>query len=52
MIGWGGDVTKSMRLFISGSAPLLAETHTDFHTRTGALYPRTLWYDGNQYDCL
>ena len=31
----GRDVTKRMRLFISGSAPLLAETHTDFHTRTG-----------------
>jgi malonyl-CoA/methylmalonyl-CoA synthetase len=26
---------KSMRLFISGSAPLLAETHVEFETRTG-----------------
>ena len=29
------DLTKDMRLFISGSAPLLAETHIDFETRTG-----------------
>lgn len=29
------DLTRGMRLFISGSAPLLAETHTDFETRTG-----------------
>ncbi len=29
------DLVKSMRLFISGSAPLLAETHTEFETRTG-----------------
>ena len=28
-------LTAHMRLFISGSAPLLAETHTDFHARTG-----------------
>ncbi|WP_299723518.1 malonyl-CoA synthase [uncultured Tateyamaria sp.] len=29
------DLVKPMRLFISGSAPLLAETHTDFEARTG-----------------
>ncbi|MEM9433905.1 MAG: malonyl-CoA synthase [Pseudomonadota bacterium] len=29
------DLTKDMRLFISGSAPLLAETHTAFEDRTG-----------------
>ena len=29
------DLTKDIRLFISGSAPLLAETHIDFETRTG-----------------
>jgi malonyl-CoA/methylmalonyl-CoA synthetase len=29
------DNTKHMRLFVSGSAPLLAETHKDFETRTG-----------------
>ena len=26
---------EKMRLFISGSAPLLAETHVDFEERTG-----------------
>lgn len=29
------DLVAHMRLFISGSAPLLAETHTAFETRTG-----------------
>ncbi|UXX82869.1 malonate--CoA ligase [Roseovarius pelagicus] len=29
------DVAQHMRLFISGSAPLLAETHVQFETRTG-----------------
>ena len=29
------DVTDNMRLFISGSAPLLAETHVAFEERTG-----------------
>ena len=29
------DVTAHMRLFISGSAPLLAETHAEFERRTG-----------------
>ena len=29
------DLTKDMRLFISGSAPLLAETHIEFEARTG-----------------
>ncbi|MCC1494321.1 malonyl-CoA synthase [Cognatishimia sp. F0-27] len=29
------DLTRSMRLFISGSAPLLAETHQAFEARTG-----------------
>lgn len=29
------DLTKNMRLFISGSAPLLAETHRQFEDRTG-----------------
>ncbi len=29
------DLTKGMRLFISGSAPLLAETHVMFEERTG-----------------
>ena len=29
------DVVRNMRLFVSGSAPLLAETHEDFQARTG-----------------
>ncbi len=29
------DATRHMRLFISGSAPLLAETHREFAARTG-----------------
>ena len=29
------DLTAGIRLFISGSAPLLAETHRAFHARTG-----------------
>ena len=29
------DATKHMRLFVSGSAPLLAETHKEFSERTG-----------------
>ena len=29
------DLCDTMRLFISGSAPLLAETHTEFEQRTG-----------------
>jgi malonyl-CoA/methylmalonyl-CoA synthetase len=29
------DNTEHMRLFVSGSAPLLAETHKEFETRTG-----------------
>lgn len=29
------DITKGMRLFISGSAPLLAETHRAFQEKTG-----------------
>ena len=29
------DLVKAMRLFVSGSAPLLAETHTAFEARTG-----------------
>lgn len=29
------DLTRHMRLFVSGSAPLLAETHKQFEARTG-----------------
>ena len=30
-----GELTRHMRLFVSGSAPLLAETHIQFENRTG-----------------
>ena len=30
-----GELVAHMRLFVSGSAPLLAETHTQFEARTG-----------------
>ncbi|MEP4434653.1 MAG: AMP-binding protein, partial [Hyphomicrobiales bacterium] len=30
-----GELVAHMRLFVSGSAPLLAETHKEFETRTG-----------------
>ncbi|CAD0184685.1 Long-chain-fatty-acid--CoA ligase [Ruegeria sp. THAF57] len=33
--GFTDEVTGNMRLFISGSAPLLAETHMAFEARTG-----------------
>jgi malonyl-CoA/methylmalonyl-CoA synthetase len=33
--GLGPDACRTMRLFISGSAPLLAETHRAFRDRTG-----------------
>ena len=33
--GFTADLTRHMRLFISGSAPLLAETHARFEQRTG-----------------
>jgi malonyl-CoA/methylmalonyl-CoA synthetase len=31
----GRDITRHMRLFVSGSAPLLAETHQQWQARTG-----------------
>ena len=33
--GFGADVARGVRLFVSGSAPLLAETHREFETVTG-----------------
>ena len=33
--GFDRDLCRNMRLFISGSAPLLAETHREFEARTG-----------------
>lgn len=32
---FGRDTCRNMRLFVSGSAPLLAETHIEFKDRTG-----------------
>jgi malonyl-CoA/methylmalonyl-CoA synthetase len=32
---FGRNTCRNMRLFVSGSAPLLAETHVDFKARTG-----------------
>ncbi|HEY5121659.1 MAG TPA: AMP-binding protein, partial [Acidimicrobiales bacterium] len=32
---FNADVTSSMRLFVSGSAPMLRRTHEEFRTRTG-----------------
>jgi len=31
----GAEVTRNIRLFVSGSAPLLADTHRDWQARTG-----------------
>ena len=33
--GFTSELTKHMRLFVSGSAPLLAETHAEFFDKTG-----------------
>jgi malonyl-CoA/methylmalonyl-CoA synthetase len=33
--GLNAEATKTIRLFVSGSAPLLAETHRDWQARTG-----------------
>lgn len=33
--GFGKDICRNMRLFVSGSAPLLAETFSEFKRRTG-----------------
>ncbi|MCJ8143637.1 malonyl-CoA synthase [Ancylobacter sp. A5.8] len=33
--GLSPEAAKAMRLFISGSAPLLAETHREWHAKTG-----------------
>lgn len=34
-VRFNADIARHMRLFISGSAPLLAETHVQFEQRTG-----------------
>ena len=33
--GLNKDAVRNMRLFVSGSAPLLADTHREWHSRTG-----------------
>jgi malonyl-CoA/methylmalonyl-CoA synthetase len=54
--GLSREATGHMRLFVSGSAPLLAETHREFATRTGqAILERygmseTLMNTSNPYD--
>ena len=54
--GLGRERVSSVRLFISGSAPLLAETHREFRQRTGhAILERygmseTLMNTSNPYD--
>jgi malonyl-CoA/methylmalonyl-CoA synthetase len=50
------DMTARMRLFVSGSAPLLAETHQEFSRRTGHMIlerygmTETLMNTSNPYD--
>ena len=54
--GLNRDVVRNVRLFVSGSAPLLAETHREFQDRTGqAILERygmseTLMNTSNPYD--
>ena len=33
--GWGAEAVRTMRLFVSGSAPMLIETFLDWQARTG-----------------
>jgi malonyl-CoA/methylmalonyl-CoA synthetase len=54
--GLDAAATAAVRLFVSGSAPLLAETHREFHRRTGHLIlerygmTETLMNCSNPYD--
>ena len=54
--GLNRDAVRNIRLFVSGSAPLLAETHREFQSRTGhAILERygmseTLMNTSNPYD--
>ncbi len=54
--GMNRDAVRNVRLFVSGSAPLLAETHREFQARTGqAILERygmseTLMNTSNPYD--
>ena len=44
--------TRHMRVFISGSAPLLPETFREWQARTGHAIAGTLWHDRNQHEQL
>ena len=46
------DATKHMRLFISGSAPLLADTPSRMGGAHRFCHPRTLRHDRNQHEHL
>ena len=46
------DLTAGIRLFISGSAPLLAETHRAFRGPHRPPDTGALWHDGNQHEHL
>ncbi len=46
------ELTSKMRLFISGSAPLLAETPCPVRTAHRSPHPRTLRHDRNQHEHL
>ena len=43
--GFTRDLTKHMRLFVAGSAPLLADTFNQFRGAHRAGHPGTLWHD-------
>ena len=45
------EATRGMRLFVSGSAPLLAETHGVARAHRPR-HPRALWHDRDQHDRL
>ena len=47
-----GESTEHMRLFVSGSAPLLADTHREWRDAHRACHSRTLRHDRNQHEHL
>ena len=49
---FGRETCANMRLFISGSAPLLAETHREFEVANRTPDPRALWHDRDRHDHL
>ena len=46
------EATAHMRLFVSGSAPLLAETHRELGRAHRSRHSRTLRHDRNQHEHL